>query len=84
MFLESSTKIHFDPKFKNFSKMRNWVLLKTPLMYERNYENKLGGNISILCEALAPYDALAMAPCIDCQCGSAISYKSGLNFTIVN
>jgi len=59
-------------------------VLKTPFMYERNYENKLGGNISILCEALAPYDALAMAPCVVCQCGSAISYKSGLNFTIVN
>jgi hypothetical protein len=84
MFLENSTKIHFDAKFKNFSKMRNWVLLKTPFMYERNYENKLGGNISILCEALAPYDALATAPCVVCQCGSAISYKSGLNFTIVN
>ena len=53
-------------------------------MYERNYINKLGGNISILCEALAPYDALATAPCVVCQCGSAISYKSGLNFTIVN
>ena len=84
MFLENSTKIHFDTKFKNFSKMRNWVLLKTPLMNERNYENKLGGNISILCEALAHYDALATAPCVVCQCGSAISYKSGLNFTIVN
>jgi len=84
MFLENSTKIHFDAKFKNFSKMLNWVLLKTPFMYERNYENKLGGNISILCEALAPYDALATAPCVVCQCGSAISYKSGLNFTIVN
>ena len=58
--------------------------LKTPFMYERNYENKLSGNISILCEALAPYDALATAPCVVCQCGSAISYKSGLNFTIVN
>ena len=58
--------------------------LKTSIMYEGKYKNKLGGNISILCEALAPYDALAVAPCVVCQCGSAISYKSGLNFTIVN
>ena len=49
-----------------------------------NYENKLSGNISILCEVLAPYDALAMAPCVVCQWGSPISYNSGLNFTIVN
>ena len=53
-------------------------------MYERKYKNKLGGNISILCEALAPYDALAIAPCVVCQWGSPISYKSALNFTIVN
>ena len=84
MFLENSTKIHFDAKFKNFSKMRNCVLLITPIMYERKYKNKLGGNISILCEVLAPHDALAMSPCVVCQCGSAKSYKSGLNFTIVN
>ena len=51
-------------------------------MYERNYENKLGGNISILCEALAPYDALAMAPCVVCQCGSALSYRDSLKGNI--
>ena len=45
-------------------------VLKTPFMYERNYENKLGGNRSILCEVLAPHDAHEMALCIIYQCGS--------------
>ena len=45
MFLEYSTKIHFDAKFKNFSKMRNWVLLKTPFMYERNQKINSKWNI---------------------------------------
>ena len=45
MFLESSTKIHFDAKFKNFSKMRNWVLLKTPFMNERNQKINSKWNI---------------------------------------
>ena len=45
MFLENSTKIHFDAKFKNFSKMRNWVLLKTPFMNERNQKINKEWNI---------------------------------------
>ena len=74
------TLVNFYQKIGFFA----FFVLKTPIMYERKYKNKLGGNISILCEALAPYDALAMAPCVVCQWGSPISYKSALNFTIVN
>ena len=59
-------------------------VLKTPIMYERNYENKLGGNIGILCEVHAPHGTLATALCCVYQSCSAIIYKSGLNFPIVN
>ena len=45
MILEISTKIHFDAKFKNFSKMLNWVLLKTPFMKERNQKINSKWNI---------------------------------------
>jgi len=45
MFLESSTKIHFDAKFKNFSKVSNSVLLKTPFMKERNQKINSKWNI---------------------------------------
>ena len=58
--------------------------LKTPLMYERNYEKKLGGNISIISKCLLRRGTLATALCCVYQCGSGIIYKSGLNFPIVN
>ena len=60
------------------------IRLKTPLMNERKYKNKLGGNIGILCEVPAPHGTLATALCCVYQSCSAISYKSGLNFPIVN
>ena len=47
------------------------IMLKIPIMYERKYENKLGGNKSILCEAHAPHYAHETGPCVVYQCGSA-------------
>ena len=44
-------------------------LLKTPFMYERNYENKLGGNISIIFKVHASHEPLAAALCIVYQYG---------------
>ena len=60
------------------------LYLKTPLMNERKYKNKLGGNIGILCEVHAPHGTLATALCFVYQLYSAIIYKSRLNFPIVN
>ena len=46
MFLEYSTEIHFDAKFKKFLKLRNRLLIKTPIMNERNCKINRKWNIA--------------------------------------
>jgi len=79
-----SDEVKANSQIKSYPASKGCQLLKTPLMNERKYKNKLGGNIGILCEVHAPHGPLATALCCVYQSCSAIIYKSGLNFTIVN